>query len=172
MSYLNFLAVSWRCGGDAAAIRGQDYQYQQAKYSTEYPASFMLVASMNPCPCGYYGHPKKKCVCNEYQRKGKKENRNGFFDVKSATIGRRVSVKEHLQIQALFHNCVPSCLHFFLELPGNNLFSIFFQLQMLQRSLSPKKIEITTDENRKRKYQYTNCQKISFTLKNVLSLQG
>ena len=40
----------------------------RAKYSTEYPASLMLVASMNPCPCGYYGHPKKKCVCNEYQR--------------------------------------------------------------------------------------------------------
>ena len=40
----------------------------RAKYSTEYPASFMLVASMNPCPCGYYGHPKKACVCNEYQR--------------------------------------------------------------------------------------------------------
>ena len=40
----------------------------RAKYSTEYPASFMLVASMNPCPCGYYGHPKKKCVCSEYQR--------------------------------------------------------------------------------------------------------
>ena len=40
----------------------------RAKYSTEYPASFMLVASMNPCPCGYYGHPTKKCVCNEYQR--------------------------------------------------------------------------------------------------------
>ncbi len=40
----------------------------RAKYSTEYPASFMLVASMNPCPCGYHGHPKKKCVCNEYQR--------------------------------------------------------------------------------------------------------
>ena len=40
----------------------------RAKYSTEYPASFMLVASMNPCPCGYYGHPTKQCVCNEYQR--------------------------------------------------------------------------------------------------------
>ena len=45
----------------------------RAKYSTEYPASFMLVASMNPCPCGYYGHPKKKCVCNEYQRKEKRK---------------------------------------------------------------------------------------------------
>ncbi|MBQ5467195.1 MAG: YifB family Mg chelatase-like AAA ATPase [Muribaculaceae bacterium] len=40
----------------------------RAKYSTEYPASFMLVASMNPCPCGYYGHPKKPCVCTDYQR--------------------------------------------------------------------------------------------------------
>ena len=40
----------------------------RAKHSMEYPASFMLVASMNPCPCGYYGHPKKACVCNEYQR--------------------------------------------------------------------------------------------------------
>jgi len=40
----------------------------RAKYSTEYPASFMLVASMNPCPCGYYGHPTKACVCTEYQR--------------------------------------------------------------------------------------------------------
>ncbi|MBQ7690123.1 MAG: YifB family Mg chelatase-like AAA ATPase [Muribaculaceae bacterium] len=40
----------------------------RARYATEYPASFMLVASMNPCPCGYYGHPKNPCVCNEYQR--------------------------------------------------------------------------------------------------------
>ena len=40
----------------------------RAKYAIDYPASFMLVASMNPCPCGYYGHPTKKCICNEYQR--------------------------------------------------------------------------------------------------------
>ncbi|HOP05153.1 MAG TPA: YifB family Mg chelatase-like AAA ATPase [Tenuifilaceae bacterium] len=36
----------------------------RAKFSVEYPASFMLVASMNPCPCGYYNHPDKECVCS------------------------------------------------------------------------------------------------------------
>jgi magnesium chelatase family protein len=35
----------------------------RAKFSIEYPASFMLVASMNPCPCGFYNHPDKECVC-------------------------------------------------------------------------------------------------------------
>lgn len=35
----------------------------RAKFSIEYPASFMLVASMNPCPCGYYNHPERDCVC-------------------------------------------------------------------------------------------------------------
>ncbi|WP_423129339.1 YifB family Mg chelatase-like AAA ATPase [Gaoshiqia sp. Z1-71] len=35
----------------------------RAKFSVEYPASLMLVASMNPCPCGYYNHPTKECVC-------------------------------------------------------------------------------------------------------------
>ncbi len=39
----------------------------RAKYSVNYPASFMLVASMNPCPCGYYTHPTKACVCNPGQ---------------------------------------------------------------------------------------------------------
>jgi magnesium chelatase family protein len=35
----------------------------RAKFSVEYPSSFMLIASMNPCPCGYYNHPEKDCVC-------------------------------------------------------------------------------------------------------------
>jgi len=35
----------------------------RAKFSVDYPCSLMLVASMNPCPCGYYNHPEKECVC-------------------------------------------------------------------------------------------------------------
>lgn len=35
----------------------------RSKFSVEYPASFMLVSSMNPCPCGFYNHPDKECVC-------------------------------------------------------------------------------------------------------------
>lgn len=36
----------------------------RAKYTIEYPASVMLVASMNPCPCGYYNHPTRECICS------------------------------------------------------------------------------------------------------------
>jgi magnesium chelatase family protein len=36
----------------------------RAKSSVEYPASFMLVASMNPCPCGFHNHPEKECSCS------------------------------------------------------------------------------------------------------------
>ncbi|HTB07571.1 MAG TPA: YifB family Mg chelatase-like AAA ATPase [Bacteroidia bacterium] len=35
----------------------------RAKFTVEYPAGFMLITSMNPCPCGYYNHPQKECVC-------------------------------------------------------------------------------------------------------------
>lgn len=39
----------------------------RVKNTIDYPTSFMLVASMNPCPCGYYNHPTKPCVCNPGQ---------------------------------------------------------------------------------------------------------
>ncbi|MDR2469605.1 MAG: YifB family Mg chelatase-like AAA ATPase, partial [Tannerella sp.] len=35
----------------------------RARFAVDYPASFMLVASMNPCPCGYYNHPERSCLC-------------------------------------------------------------------------------------------------------------
>ena len=35
----------------------------RARMSVDYPSSFMLIASMNPCPCGYYNHPEKNCIC-------------------------------------------------------------------------------------------------------------
>lgn len=42
----------------------------RAKMTVDYPASFMLIASMNPCPCGFYNHPEKDCICppNAVQR--------------------------------------------------------------------------------------------------------
>ena len=39
----------------------------RAKYNVEYPCSFMLIASMNPCPCGYYGDPTHSCACTPGQ---------------------------------------------------------------------------------------------------------
>ncbi|MCK4921416.1 MAG: YifB family Mg chelatase-like AAA ATPase, partial [Bacteroidales bacterium] len=35
----------------------------RAKFTIEYPASFQMIASMNPCPCGYFNHPEKACAC-------------------------------------------------------------------------------------------------------------
>ena len=36
----------------------------RARGSIDYPANFMLIASMNPCPCGFYNHPEKECICS------------------------------------------------------------------------------------------------------------
>jgi magnesium chelatase family protein len=44
-------------------LEDRNITISRAKFSVEYPANFMLVASMNPCPCGYHNHPEKDCVC-------------------------------------------------------------------------------------------------------------
>ncbi len=44
-------------------IENRNITISRAKFTVDYPASFMLIASMNPCPCGYYNHPDKACVC-------------------------------------------------------------------------------------------------------------
>jgi len=36
----------------------------RARFSVDFPASFMMVAAMNPCPCGFYNHPDRECVCS------------------------------------------------------------------------------------------------------------
>ena len=45
-------------------LEDRNITISRAKFTVNYPASFMLVASMNPCPCGYYNHPDKDCVCS------------------------------------------------------------------------------------------------------------
>ncbi len=44
-------------------LEDREITVARAKYSVDYPANFMLVASMNPCPCGNHNHPDKKCLC-------------------------------------------------------------------------------------------------------------
>ena len=48
-------------------IEDQKVSISRASGTVTYPCSIMLVAAMNPCPCGYYGHPTKKCVCTQKQ---------------------------------------------------------------------------------------------------------
>lgn len=44
-------------------IESRNITISRARFSVDYPASFMLIAAMNPCPCGYYNHPEKTCIC-------------------------------------------------------------------------------------------------------------
>src|SRR5690606_29719143 len=44
-------------------LESRNITISRAKFSVNYPASFMLIAAMNPCPCGYYNHPEKECIC-------------------------------------------------------------------------------------------------------------
>lgn len=48
-------------------IEDRKVSISRASGTITYPCSIMLVAAMNPCPCGYYGHPTKKCVCSQKQ---------------------------------------------------------------------------------------------------------
>lgn len=44
-------------------LESRSITISRARFSIDYPASFMLIAAMNPCPCGYYNHPEKECIC-------------------------------------------------------------------------------------------------------------
>ncbi|NDV64118.1 YifB family Mg chelatase-like AAA ATPase [Bacteroides sp. 224] len=48
-------------------LEDRNITISRVKWTVEYPASFMLIASMNPCPCGYYNHPTRACVCSTGQ---------------------------------------------------------------------------------------------------------
>ena len=48
-------------------LEDRKIRISRANYTIDYPAGIMLVASMNPCPCGYYNHPDKPCVCTPGQ---------------------------------------------------------------------------------------------------------
>lgn len=45
-------------------LESRNITISRAKLTVDYPASFMLIAAMNPCPCGYFNHPEKECICS------------------------------------------------------------------------------------------------------------
>ena len=44
-------------------LEDRNVTISRARFSIDFPAGFMLIAAMNPCPCGYYNHPEKDCLC-------------------------------------------------------------------------------------------------------------
>jgi len=44
-------------------LEDRNVTISRARFSIDFPAGFMLIAAMNPCPCGYYNHPEKECLC-------------------------------------------------------------------------------------------------------------
>ncbi|MCF7799537.1 YifB family Mg chelatase-like AAA ATPase [Candidatus Babeliales bacterium] len=64
----------------------------RANMSVEYPASFLLVAALNPCPCGYYGDKKKKCVCSYKQIRK-------YFDKLSGPLLDRIDL--HISVSSV-----------------------------------------------------------------------
>lgn len=48
-------------------LEDQEVTISRVSGTITYPASIMLIAAMNPCPCGFFGHPKRKCICNSKQ---------------------------------------------------------------------------------------------------------
>ena len=46
-------------------LEDRNVTISRSKMCVEYPSSFMFIAAMNPCPCGYYNHPTTECTCNE-----------------------------------------------------------------------------------------------------------
>ncbi|MGN5954520.1 YifB family Mg chelatase-like AAA ATPase [Sphingobacterium lactis] len=44
-------------------LEARSITISRARFTVDYPASFMLIAAMNPCPCGYYNHPNRNCSC-------------------------------------------------------------------------------------------------------------
>jgi magnesium chelatase family protein len=61
-------------------------QIARAQYSYQFPSRFLLIAAMNPCPCGYHTHPKKKCNCST-------EKINSYFNKISGPLFDRIDLQ-------------------------------------------------------------------------------
>lgn len=66
----------------------------RARFKVTYPARFMLVAAMNPCPCGHYGNPRKECVCTPVQIQRYRSRISG-------PLSDRIDM--HIEVQAVNH---------------------------------------------------------------------